>query len=183
LIDDFEYKYPIERTFYAQSVGKLLPHRISEIFQELGFDTWVNPNQTNGVDLEVYDDEDQLILVAEILNWSPVCVLSHKRKNNIITNLSGHNCKKLLIYTCLENESILEDLSSYEVSLLKIGYQILPWYFYEFFLEKDQIKSRRVDSTETKEDIKSKIIEHLQSSSIEIRALTFMSREVIVTDL
>ncbi|MDI6904606.1 MAG: hypothetical protein QMD13_03830 [Candidatus Bathyarchaeia archaeon] len=181
--EDFEYRYPIKRTRYTQSVSRLLPHRIGQIFKELGFKTWMNPGQTNGVDLKVYDDEDQLILVVEILNWSPVCALPHERKNNIITNLSGHNCKKLLIYTCLENESILEDLSSYEVSLLKIGYQILPWYFYEFFLEKDQIESRRVDSRETKEDIKSKIIEYLKSFSIEIHALTFENREITVTGL
>jgi len=166
LVSYFDSRYPVKRKTYTQSVGKLLPHRISQILQKLGFKTWINRGQTNGVDLKAYS-EDRLVLVAEILNWSPVCVLSHRRKNCIIDNLSGYTCRKLLVYTCLENESILEDLTSYEIATLKIGYQIQPKYFYEFYSERDQVNLRRVDSRETKQDIKSKLVEYLHSSSIE----------------
>jgi len=183
LIEVLRRRYPIERTRYTQSIGKLLPHRISQILQELGLKTWINHGQTNGVDLKAYDSEDHLILVAEILNWSPVCVLSHKRKNNITNNLSRYNCKKLLIYTCFKNESFLEDLRSYRISLLKIGYQILPRHFYEFYLKRNQVESRRVDSREIKEDLKSKIAEYLQFSSTDFLISTFESLSRTVTDL
>ena len=168
MIEVLRRRYPIERTRYTQSIGKLLPHRISQILQELGLKTWINHGQTNGVDLKAYDSEDHLVLVAEILNWSPVCVLSHKRKNNITNNLSRYNCKKLLIYTCFKNESFLEDLRSYRISLLKIGYQILPRHFYEFYLKRNHVESRKVDSRRTKQCIKSKIVEYLRFSSTEV---------------
>ena len=79
MVENFEKRYPIKRTSYTQSVGKLLPHGIGQIFQELGFKTWINSGQTNGVDLKVYDNQDNLLLVAEILNWSIGSLLSEKR--------------------------------------------------------------------------------------------------------
>jgi len=170
LIEGFEKRYPIKRTSYTQSVGKLLPHRISQIFQELGFKTWINSGQTNGVDLKVYDNGNNLLLVAEILNWSIGSLLSEKRKNCIIENLLCHNCKKVLIYTNFENEDTLENFSEYGISLLKIGYQLLPKYFYDFFRAKDEIISRKIDSKETKEDIGRKIVSFLVNSKIKVNS-------------
>ena len=74
------------------------------------------------------------------------------------------------------------DLSDYNISLVKIGYQLLPKYFYDFYAAKEEIRSRRIDSRETRQDIKSKIIEYLKSSSIEILSPAFVNREMIATD-
>jgi len=109
LVEGFEKRYPIKRTSYTQSVGKLLPHRIGQIFQEEGFTSWIAQGQENDVDLKVFDDEGNLVIVGEILNWSKVSLLSEKRKNCIIRNLTAYNCKKVLIYTIFENEYTLED--------------------------------------------------------------------------
>ena len=179
MVSYFNSRYPVKRKAYTHSVGKLLPHRISQILQELGFKTWINRGQTNGVDLKVYDNGNNLLLVAEILNWSIGSLLSEKRKNCIIENLLCHNCEKVLIYTNFENKDALENFSEHGISLLKIEYQLLPKYFYNFFKAKDKIVSRRIDSRETKEDIKSKIIEYLQSSSIEILTSTFENCEMV----
>ena len=168
MVSYFNSRYPVKRKAYTQSVGKLLPHRISQILQELGFKTWINRGQTNGVDLKVYDNGNNLLWVAEILNWSIGSLLSEKRKNCIIENLLCHNCKKVLIYTNFKNENILENLSNRGISLLKIGYQLLPKYFYDFFKAKDEIISRKIDSKETKEDIRRKIIEFLVNSEIKV---------------
>ena len=102
-------RYPVKRTEYIQSVGKLLPHRISQILNELGFRTWVNPKQGNDVNLKVFI-RNKLIIVAEILNLSIGSRLSVKRKDCIIRNLSKYKCKKFLIYTVLDKNS-LEDFT------------------------------------------------------------------------
>jgi hypothetical protein len=174
---DSSRKYPVKESRYYQSVGKLLPHRIGQIFQELDFVSWIAKGQLNDVDLKVFDDKDNLILVAEILNWCPYSGLSEIRKNWIITNLSKYNCKKLLIYTVLKNEDILDYFAVNGISLLKIGFQLLPKSFYDFFARKNQIESREIDSRKNKRYIKSKFEEYLQSSNIEI--LTSASEQIV----
>ena len=182
-LNDYSDRYPIERSRYFQSVGKLLPHRIGQIFRELGFDFWIAKRQSNDVDLKVFDDKDNLILVAEILNWSSHSRMSEIRRNWIISNLSRYNCHRLLIYTIFENEKILDDFDHSRISLLKIGFQLLPKSFYNFFARKNQVENRKGDSPISKQDIKSKIIEYLQSSNIEMHTSTFMNYEMIVTGL
>lgn len=156
-------KYPIDLKRYLQCTGKLLEHRIGQIFQELEFETQISKGQSNGVDLIVKDKEGKLVLVAEILNWCPYSELSPKRKKKIIFNLTQHECRKLLIYATLENESYLRDLSDLGISSLKIGFQVLPRFFYEHWALNKQVEQRRIDSRETKELIKSKILEYLLS--------------------
>jgi hypothetical protein len=152
-------RYPVKRTVYLQSVGKLLPHRISQIFKELGFETWINPKQGNDIDLKVLLGQKPII-VAEILNWSIGSKLSQKRKNCIIKNLSKYHCEKLLIYTILDKDN-LEDFANNGISLIKIGYQVLPKTFYQFFSEIDRTEFRKADSKETYISIKQKIIDYL----------------------
>jgi hypothetical protein len=182
LVKNSKRRYPIERTRYTQAVGKLLPHRIGQIFREKGFTSWIAQGQENDVDLKVFDDEGNLIIVAEILNWTKVSLLSEKRKNCIIRNLTAYNCNKVLIYTVFKNEYTLRDLQNHGISLIKIGYQLLPKDFYNFYAKKNQTESRKIDSKETKENIKSKIIEYLQSSNIEILVSTFESYETIASN-
>ena len=91
-------RFPCKQEEYTKTVGKLLPTILGEIFTELGFQAKVNPQQANGVDLEVFLG-DHLVLVAEILNWSIASRLTDKRKDNIIRNLNEFNCNKVLIYT------------------------------------------------------------------------------------
>ena len=177
----FEKRYPVKRHQYTQSVGKLLPHRISQVFRELGFKTWLNPGQTNGVDLKAYDNEDNLVLVAEILNWSVGSLISDKRKVCIIENLEFYNCRKVVICTRFDNDYRVDDLPSYGISLIRLDFQILPREYHKFFSEIGLIKYREVDSRETKKHIKSKITEYLQSSNIEILTSVSESHGITVT--
>ncbi|MHA1828265.1 MAG: hypothetical protein ACTSX6_06415 [Candidatus Heimdallarchaeaceae archaeon] len=160
-------RYPVEKSRYYQCVGRLLPHRIGQIFHELGFKTWVNPKQGNDIDLKVFLG-NKLTIAIEALNWSVGSVLSEKRKNNIIKNLTKYNCKRLLIYTVLNKNAPedLEDFTRNRISLIKIGYQLLPKEFFKFFFEKRQIDFRKIDSSETKEDIKKKLANYLLQSCI-----------------
>jgi hypothetical protein len=173
-------RYPIERSRYFQSVGKLLEHRIGQIFQELGYQTKISKGQSNGVDLIVFN-EDGLILVAEVLNFSIRTNLSNSRKKSIISNLSEYNDRRLLIYSCLANETILDDLGLYGISLLKIGYQLQPKWFYDYFAERNKIVLRRADSEETRKDIKSKITNFLSSIGI-LDFPNTLNNEIVVTD-
>lgn len=173
-------RYPIERSRYFQSVGRLLEHRLGQIFQELGYQTWICPGQSNGVDLIVFNDNG-LILVAEVLNFSIRTNLSDKRKNSIISNLSEYSDRRLLIYSCLANETILEDLGLYGISPLKIGYQLQPKWFYDYFAERNKIILRRADSEETRQDIKAKITNFLRSIGI-LDFPNTLNNEIVVTD-
>jgi hypothetical protein len=154
-------RFPIDRREYFNCVGRLLAHRLGQIFKELGYQSSIAKGQSNGVDLIVSDDNIQ-ILVAEILNFSIMTYLSEDRKNKIVRNLTEYNCRRLLIFSCIANEGILRDLPLYAISTLKIGYQLHPKYFYDFFAAKDQVILREVDSQATWQDIKSKIVAFLQ---------------------
>jgi hypothetical protein len=154
-------RFPVEKTSFLQKTGKLLEHRVSQIFRELGFETKINSSQENGVDVKVYY-RGRLVLVIEILNWSIGSKLSTKRINCIIKNLTQYDCPKVLIYTVLQNKEALETISRSGIHHIEIGYQILPKYFYKFFLKKNQIEKRKIDSRITKEDIKLKIKEYLR---------------------
>ena len=156
-------RYPIEKSRYIQSLGKLLPHRIGQILEELGFRTSIATKQSNGVDLRVFDSQDNLILVAEILNWSSHTELSEKRKGNILSNLSQYSCSKFIIYTALANEQVLNDLYRHKIILLKIGFQLLPKAFYDFYACRNQIEKRISDSEEAREGLESAIMKLLSS--------------------
>jgi len=148
-------KYPIEKTRYLQSVGKLLSHRICQILNELGYKTWMNPRQGNGIDVKVWHN-NTLILVIEVLNWSIGSMLSKRRARNIISNLNQYTCAKAVIHTVLKKN----DAHRFEdegIITLEIGYQLLPEYFYRFFGRKGQTIKRKIDSRETKEDMRRKI--------------------------
>lgn len=177
--EDFERRYPINRTRYTQAVGKLLAHRISQVFKDLGFETRLNCGQSNGVDLEVYY-KNLRILAAEVLNWSIGSFLSNKRKNWIIRNLTSYKgCYKVLIYTVFKNEYVLEDFQNHEISLIRIGYQLLPKEFYRFYAKKKQTKSRKIDSKKTRELIKSRIVKYLTKTFVHKKSKT----EIVFSNL
>lgn len=153
-------RFPCEQLKYTKTVGKLLPTILEEIFTELGFRVKVNPQQANGVDLEVFL-EDNLVLVAEVLNWSIASRLTNKRKGNIIKNLNEFNCNKVLIHTVpLSN---LDGLKENGIHTLEIGYQVLPETYYSFFLTKGQVVKRKIDSELTRRNIRAKILVYVNN--------------------
>ena len=137
---DLRRKYPVPMNIYNQSVGRLLPHRICQILEELGYETWMNPRQGNGVDIKAWFN-GSLILVIEVLNWSIGSHLSDRRFRSMIDNFSEYNCAKVLIYTVLEKDKV-EKFESNEIITLEIGYQFLPKQFYYFFKQKGQSTKR-----------------------------------------
>ncbi len=159
-------RYPTEgMPEYLQKTGRLLPHRIGQILEQLGFKTWINPKQNNGVDIKVWDNE-QLVLVGEILNWSPYTRLSENRVQHITDNLldaAYDNCERVLIYTAMENEYALEDLEMMGITTLRIGNQILPRLFYNHYLARNQVKGRIIDSRTSTTLLKNRLTEHMQT--------------------
>lgn len=164
----FERRYPVKRTTYMQTVGKLLPRRISQILRELGYTVWTNPDQENGIDLKVWCD-NTLILVGEILNWSIKSVLSEERMESMISNLNEFNCNKVLIYTSLENNSLSRFIEN-GIDTLEIGFQILPAY-YHFFSRRGQTERRVVDCYLARKQIRNKLIEYFSKHLQHIRSI------------
>jgi len=157
-------KYPVKKSVYIQSVGRLLPHRIGQILKELGYETWINPRQGNDLDLKVWY-RGTLIFVAEVINWSIGSNLSDERFRSMINNLSNYSCDKVLIYTVLKGNKVHE-FKKNGIKTLEIGYQLLPRYFYNFFKKKRQITKRRIDSNRTRKDIKNKLECFISSLSL-----------------
>lgn len=153
-------KYPVRRQVYMQTTGKLLPRRLSQILKELGFKIWINPKQGNNVDLKVWIN-DELILVGEILNWSIGSLLSERRLEKMISNLNEYECRKVVIYTVLDQKSLSNFIES-AIDVLEIGFQLLPKFYYDFFRVKNQIEKRKIDSNSTKEEIRNKIMNYLK---------------------
>ena len=154
-------RFPCEQNEYTKTVGKLLPTILEKIFTELGFKVKVNPQQANGVDLEVFLGNN-LILVAEVLNWSIASRLTDKRKSSYIRNLNEFDCNKMLIYTVpLSN---LDGFKTNGIYLLEIGYQILPETYYNFFQAKGQVERRRIDSESARKNIRAKILDYLNNN-------------------
>ena len=116
-----------------------MTHRLGQIIKDLGFHTRLGNVEANDVDLWVYY-EGVLILVAEVLNWSLMSELTAPRKECMVKNLQSYSCNRVLIYTCMANENFLEDLHKFNISILKLGYQLQPRYFYNHFAEKNQVE-------------------------------------------
>jgi len=156
------FTLPVRWTIeYTKEVGKALPKILGEVLTELGFRVEVNHQQANGVDLEIFLG-DNLVLVAEVVNWSIRSRLTDKRKNCYIRNLSKHNCSKVFIYTVpLSN---LNGFTENGIHLLELGYQILPENYYNYFLELGQVTRRKIDSDSVRRDIRSKILGYVVSN-------------------
>jgi hypothetical protein len=136
---------------YTQSTGALFAHRVGRTFKTLGLKTWIVKGQNNGIDIKVYND-NTLAIACEALNWSPYTRLSEKRKQRIIDNLTKPefaDTTKVLIYTTMKDETVLDDLALHDIIPIKIGYQILPRYFHTYYAMKNQIDGRVIDSRET----------------------------------
>ena len=146
---------------YRHKMGRLLARRISRVFSELGYYTIICLGQSNGVDLKVFDKNLNLIIVAEILNWGPTSNLDANQKSDIINNLSKYDCNRVLIYTTMGNEYILEDLAANCIATVKVGYQILAKYYFYQWDEKKRY-GRKVDSRETNALLKLKLTQYLE---------------------
>jgi hypothetical protein len=154
-----------------QKTGRLLAHRIGQILKAQGYKTWIAKDQRRGIDLKV-SHNGNLILVAEILNWSPYTYFSVKRKNRIIRNLMSYeNCDRVLIYTTMRDETPLEDFHALDISIVKLDCQILPKHFYKFYEEKKQVTGRKIDSKESSQHIKTKLSKFMQTITLEVGIL------------
>jgi hypothetical protein len=168
-------RYSVPQKEYMQSVGKLLPHRIGQILEtigykeELGYKVSVTKGQSNGSDLVIFR-EGSPVLAAEIVNWSIMSDMNSVRQYWIIRNLEdyGPEVIKVLIHSTFSNETMLEAIHQHGISTLRIDYQILPKSFFDNFASKNQIESRRIDSRITFEEIKAKIVHFLIESGLEI---------------
>ena len=170
MIDCFS-RYPISRTEYNQKTGRLLAHRIVQLFTVLGYKTWICKGQNKGIDLSVSRD-GKLVFVAEIVNWSPRSNLPAGRLNRIIRNLSAYGCNRLFIYTAMGNEKVVDCLKLHGIRTLKIGFQILPEFFYQHFEAQGKVLGRRIDSRSTTKHVKSLLREYALSTSLSTMIMT-----------
>lgn len=149
-------------------MGKLLPDILKIIFLSLGASkVELTKGQTNGVDIKVWSSTRQLVIVGEILNWSIASLLSEKRRRTMINNLKNNNCNKVLIYTNLDKKHI-PHFSFNGISQIKIGYQVLPSLYFNFFKAKGQITNRKADSLDIRQDIETKVKQYLKRRNIKL---------------
>lgn len=165
------FRFPCEQREYVKTVGELLVTILSEILTKLGFKVIAPPQNAKGVDLRIFM-RNNLVAVAEVLNWSIGSRLTDQRKNNIIRNLNEYNCGKLLIHTVpLSN---LNGVRENGIHILEIGYQVLPEPYYNFFLTKEQIERRNIDSDSTRRNIRAKILDYINNCLFAHKYLKFL---------
>ena len=165
------FRFPCEQREYVKTVGELLLTILSEMLIELGFKVIVPPQRANGVDMKIFQGDD-LVAVAEVLNWRTTSRLSDKRRHNIIRNLNEYDCCKLLIHTVpLSN---LDGFGENGIYLLQIGYQVLPESYYDFFLTREQVERRDIDSNSTRRNIRSKILDYINNHLFAHKYLKFL---------
>jgi len=156
------FGYFPEEPIYRQCLGRLLTHRVGQIIRNKGFKTEVVYGQGNGVDLKVRLC-DTLVLVAETKNYNIKTKLSDDIIENVISNLNEYpHCKKYFIYSQMANKEVLNKLSNQGISILEIGYQILPEWFYNSIDPRYRLY-RSIDSKSTSAHIEEKLSPILQS--------------------
>ena len=161
-------KYPVSRTVYTQTTGKLLEHIIKKIFLELKASKVNLPyGQANDVDIKVWDRKGKLVIVGEIINWSIFSLLTTNRRNIMITNLTQHPCNRVFIYTNL-SKSHLTFFTTNNIDQIKIGYQVLHNPYFNFYQNKNQVINRKGYCLAVKNDIKKKIQVYLKRRKISI---------------
>ena len=75
------------------------------------------------------------------------------------------------------NETEIEEFERKRIAVIKIGYQLLPRCFHDFFRDRNQTEARRIDSKQTRMDIKSKIAEYLEIPKLTDRPYVIMQME------
>jgi hypothetical protein len=160
------FGYFAEDERYRRALGKLLPHRIGQILEKMGFKVKLSFGQSNGVDIKVWLNR-KLVLVIETKNYNLRTKITDELIENTITNLEEHPCcKKYFIYTQMANEEVLDRLNQQGIHILKIGYQLLPKWFY-YSIEPKYRCYRKIDSSDTSREIGRKIYPMLHSIMLE----------------
>lgn len=161
-------RYPVKRTKYTQTVGKLLPDILKSIFLNLGASKVITTRgQTNGVDIKVWSSKGKLVIVGEVINWSINSLLSEKRRKKMINNLNNYNCNKILVYTNLDKNHLLH-FSSNGISQINIGYQILPTSYFNYYQKKGQVINRKAVSPNVIQEVEKKVKLHLKRRNIRL---------------
>lgn len=160
------FTLPCEKEKYAGIVGSLLPIELERIFRELNFIPILIPRQTNGVDIQIYQN-DSIVLVGEILNWSISSRLNNKRKEKIIENLCEYEdpCKRVLFHT-VPTSNIDDEFSENSIDVVCFGFQILIPEHYNFFRERNQVIRRRPLNRRSYISIKMKVLHYLRTNGL-----------------
>jgi hypothetical protein len=99
----YQLRYPCERTKYNKIVGKARVDNFSNILDGFGFQVYTAEVETHGVDIWVYDELDQLKLVAEITNFQRSPVISEAKAESIRNGFSNYDCLKLIVFSFATN--------------------------------------------------------------------------------
>jgi hypothetical protein len=156
------YAYYPEDERYRRSLGKLLPHRIGRILDKVGFTTKVSFGQSNGADIKAWI-ANKLVLVIETKNYNVRTKITDELLENTVENLQAHPySKKYFIYTQMANEEVLDYLRENGINVLKLGYQLLPRWYYYSILPSNRCY-RMIDSSLTSKEIKQKLYPMIHS--------------------
>ena len=89
-----ESSFPVERNYYNTIIGALRVHNLEKIISEMGFKVHIEAVQNEGVDLWTYAQSDELVLVAEIINWHPRIEMYTNKGESTRDNFKKYKCKK-----------------------------------------------------------------------------------------
>lgn len=155
-------RYPVKRTKYCKTVGKIRVENIAEILQNLGFSVTIRNPESHGVDVWVFK-EGNLVLVIEVLNWRKNVYMDLNRAKAIRQNFSSsyyNNLRKLLVFSFIENiENQMNYFEGLDIDFLELGFQTQP--YYEFYAIQGLASGMRPNNLATRNLVKRKLVAYL----------------------
>jgi hypothetical protein len=146
-------KYPVKRRSYCESVGDAGQRTVKEALKMLGCQvTMAKSVHANNVDIIFY--RDGKIGALEVFNEDANrSYISTKRASGMRRNLRGFKYKGVVCNEGLTKSSETRRIIK-NIPFLKLGFQILPRRFYDFFNKRRELFHRKIDSRNTLKHVK-----------------------------
>ena len=154
--------YPdgIDRMSYNKIVGALRVNNIVAIITELGSTAQSNAVEKDDVDIRVYDNDENLVLVIEVTNWRLTSYMSEKKAKSVQKNFRKYSCHKLFICSFEENYAKAIDYFDDDVTIIQLQHQTQPRSWYDWFREQNRADGMRPDCEETKQHLEASLLDY-----------------------
>ena len=161
-----ESSFPVARNDYNTIIGALRVHNLEKIISSMGFVVHTEAVQNSDVDLWAYNQAEERVLVAEVINWHPRIEMYTNKGESTQDNFKNYKCAKLFLCSSEKNYSTHPEYIDKDVDTLAIGWQTQPPAFYDWFKAKGDEDGRRPNTPATLELLKQMITDYFAKRGI-----------------
>ena len=154
--------YPdgIDRMSYNKIVGALRVNNIVAIIAKLGLIAQSNAVENGDVDISVYDNDENLVLVIEVTNWRLTSYMSEKKAKSVQKNFRKYSCHKLFICSFEENYAKTIGYFDDDVTIIQLQHQTQPKSWYEWYSERNRADGMHPDCEEPKQHLEAALLDY-----------------------